>query len=112
MNWVNIVAFFAKVPKQVYLGLAALLLLAGAVWYCSEQVEDRVDKAEEIGKIEERNDQLEETIKNIETAENAREEINDPTPSGDRTRYNQCLHTSRTPANCERLLPSVQETKR
>lgn len=101
-------AFFKGLPITVYAGIAALALLGGTVWYCQEQVEDKVEQAEIIGRTEERNEQLERTIQNVQTAEEARNEINEPGPVGDRTRYNQCLRSARTPSNCERLLPDVQ----
>lgn len=110
MSFLTVLAFF-KNPK-VLAGIAALLLLGGTVWYCQEQVEDKVEQAEVIGRTEERNTQLENTIKNVEKADEAREDIAKPGVVGDRTRYNQCLRTARTPANCERFLPDVPEDQR
>lgn len=110
MSFLTVLAFF-KNPK-VLAGIAALLLLGGTVWYCQEQVEDKVEQAEVIGRTEERNTQLENTIKNVEKADEAREDIARPGPVGDRTRYDQCLRTARTPSNCERFMPNVQEDQR
>ena len=89
MSFLTVLAFF-KNPK-VLAGIAALLLLGGT---------------------EERNTQLENTIKNVEKADEAREDIARPGPVGDRTRYDQCLRTARTPSNCERFMPNVQEDQR
>jgi hypothetical protein len=100
------------VPTAVWAGLAALLLLGGTVWYCSEQVEDRVEQAETIGEEREKTKQYEKTIEKVEKANEAREEITRPGPVGDRTRYNQCLRTARTPENCKRFLPELQEDQR
>lgn len=97
---------------KIYAGLAALALLGGTVWYCHEQVDDKVEQAEVIGQTTERNKQLETTVENVKKAEEAREEITDPSPAGDRTRYDQCVRTARTPANCERHLPRNEQTVR
>ena len=99
----TILGFFKGLSWQVYAAVAALALLGGTVWYCSEQIEDKVEQAEVIGRTEERNEQLERTLENVQKAEEARDEITDPSTTGDRTRYNQCLRTARTPANCERM---------
>ncbi len=98
------------VPKQVWLGLAALALLSGAVWYCDRQLDNRVEEAEEKGAEKERTIQLEETVKNVEKADEARKDIADKSPLGDCIRYNQCLRTARTPENCKRFLPDVQSS--
>ena len=105
----TVLGFFKGLPITVYAGIAALALLGGTVWYCQEQVEDKVEQAEVIGRTEERNEQLERTIENVQAAEEARDEIKTVGPVGDRTRYNQCLRTARTPSNCERFLPDVQK---
>lgn len=102
--------FLKNISWKVWAGFAALALVLGGVWYCTEQVDERVEQAEEIGATTERNIQLEQTIENVKKAEDAREDITDPSPAGDLTRYNQCVRTARTPANCERFLPSVQPT--
>lgn len=112
-GWITGVGLFLKgISWQVWARLAALALVLGGVWYCSEQVDERVEQAEVIGATTERNVQLEQTIENVKKAEEAREDITDPGPVGDLTRYNQCLRTARTPANCERFLPSVQPSDR
>lgn len=102
--------FTGKLPWKIYAGVAALALLGGTVWYCSEQVENRVEEAEKSGQLEERNTNLENTIKNVEKANEARDKINDSGPVGDRARYDQCVQSARTPENCKRLLPDVQTT--
>lgn len=102
--------FFKGISWKVWAGLAALSLILGGVWYCTEQVDKRVEQAEVVGSTTERNVQLEQTIENVKKAENARDEITDPGPAGDLARYDQCVRTARTPANCERFLPSVQPT--
>lgn len=108
----TVLGFFKGLSWQVYAAVAALALLGGTVWYCDRQIDDKVEQAEVIGRTEERNEQLEQTIENVKTAEEAREDITETSPAGDLTRYNQCLRTARTPANCERLLPNVPEDQR
>ena len=106
---IKIISFFKSIPLMVYGGVAALLLLGATVAYCNHQVEERVEVAEEVGAVKEQNKQIEQTLKNVETAEQAREEITKPGPVGDLTRYNQCVQSARTPENCKRFLPSVQK---
>ena len=106
---------FAWLGARGFLGLAkglwllgAVVLLIGAVaWLKSRETAD--DKANvEIGRAIEREEALTETIERVETANEAREEIGRPDAAGDRLRYDQCLRTARTPANCERFLPDRQ----
>lgn len=101
--------FFKSLPWTVYAGFAALLLLGSTVWYCNRQVTERVEEAQETGQVIEQNKQLEETIKNVEVANEAEKEVLEPSPRGDDVRYRQCLRTARNPKNCERFLPNVQE---
>ena len=101
-------AFFKSLPLTAYLGIGTLLLLSSLVWYCDQQVDDKVKQAEVIGRTEERNKQLEQTIENTKTAEKAREDIAETSTAGDLTRYNQCLRSARTPENCKRFLSDVQ----
>ena len=104
--------FFKNLSWKVWSGVAAALLLAGTVAYCNHQVEERVEVAQTTGEERERTRQLETTVKNVETAREAVKDITEASPRGDAARYNQCLRTARTPENCERFLPSVQETER
>ena len=99
--------FFSGLSWQIYAGVAALALIGGTVWYCNEQVEERVEVAEELGGEKERTKQFEQTIENVGKANEAREDIEEIGPTGDAVRYRQCLRTARTPANCERFLPAV-----
>lgn len=51
---------------------------------------------------------LQQTVKNVEKANEVRQNF----PADDRRRYDQCLRTARTPANCKRWLPGVQPVER
>lgn len=105
----KILTFLKGIPLIVWGAVAAVLLLAGVVAYCSTQVEKRVELAEEKGQVTEQKKNLEQTIKNIEVANEAEQEILETSPRGDSVRYRQCLRTARTPENCERFLSGVQE---
>ena len=92
-----------------FLGLgrwAWLLIVAaaiGAAWLWLDAREEADDKAnQEIGATVQREGDLRETIERTEKANEARDDI---ASDRDNARYNQCLRTARTPANCERLLP-------
>lgn len=97
------VAFLKGLSWQVYAGAAALLLLGSIVWYCDNQVDKRVEQAEVTGATDERATGLGETIKNVETANEAAQEINAPGPNC--VKYSQCLRTNRGEDKvCERFL--------
>lgn len=85
--------------------LAALAALVGLyLWLGARETAD--DKANQaIGAAVQREGDLIETIKRTEQGNAAREEIRAPGPVGDRARYDQCVHSARTPANCQRFLP-------
>lgn len=86
--------------------LGAIVAVIGAVaWLQARERAD--DKAnQEIGATKQREGDLRATLERTETANDAREEIERPGAAGDKLRYDQCLRTARTPANCERFLPS------
>lgn len=102
----KIIGFFSGVPLPVWGGIAALALITGTVWYCDGQVDERVEQAEELGAVTERNEQLEQTLENVEKANEASEEIDVGNPDGDLPTFCQCVRSTRTPTNCERFLPS------
>jgi hypothetical protein len=87
----------------------ALLLLA----YCAHRAEKADDQRnQEIGATVQREGDLRETITRTEKANEAREEIRQVGPTGNRLRYDQCLRTARTPTNCERFLPRGETPER
>lgn len=95
------------------LAKAGLVLLAvvafGALILWLNLREEADDKAnQQIGAKAERTQQLEDTIKNVETGNAARAEIEEAMGRDDgrsRVVYDQCVRTARTPANCKRYLP-------
>jgi hypothetical protein len=95
-------------PRWAWAVMAAALILAGGLLW-AKLAEDADDKANvEIGRTVEREKALTETLERTETANEAREEIGRHDAAGDRLRYDQCLRTARTPANCQRFLPGGQ----
>jgi membrane protein implicated in regulation of membrane protease activity len=98
-------AKFARAGAWALIAVGAALILGGA-WLWLDSREKADDKAnQEIGAAVQREGDLRETIERTETANEAREEIGRHDAAGDRLRYDQCLRSARTPANCERFLP-------
>lgn len=95
--------FLKKVPAWLWVALAAIVLLVVAYFYLSAREEADDKRNQEIGGQIQREGDLRKTIERTEIANEARDDIRS---NRDRTRYDQCLRTARTPANCERLLPS------
>lgn len=88
--------------RKVALALLVLALLAGLWAYLSARENADDQHNQEVGAELQRATDLAETIDRVETADDTREEMRDP---ASRARYDQCLRSARTPANCERLLP-------
>lgn len=83
--------------------VTALLWLLWAYLSAREKADDRANR--EIGAAIQREGDLAETINRTEQGNAAREEIRAPGDAGDRARYDQCVRSARTPANCVRFLP-------
>lgn len=104
-----IYAFLTKTllgaPRWLWLVIAfVLLLVAAAIWWTrSEEADDKANQ--EIGATVQREDDLRETLERTETGNEAREAIEQSGPAGDQRRYDQCVRSARTPANCQRFLP-------
>lgn len=83
-------------------GLAAIVALAVLILWLSarEKADDAANQA--TGAAVQREADQAETIKNIGAANDAREEIKQPGAAGDAVRYDQCMRSARTPANCAR----------
>ena len=98
-------AAFRALPRGWHY-LAAAIAALGLLWalwaYLAhrEEADDRNNQA--IGAERQRAENMAETIDRVEQANEARDDIR----SSDHARYDQCVRTARTPANCERFLPS------
>ena len=110
MAWLGAKALFG-LSRGIWVAIVAGLIGAAVLWLIAAEKAD--DKAnQEIGATVQREGDLRETITRTETANEAREEIGRHDAAGDRLRYDQCLRTARTPANCERFLPDGQAAER
>ena len=97
MSWLMAKSF--GLHRIAWIGIAALLLAAGIYWLQAREEAD--DKAnQEIGAQGQREGDLRKTIERAEKANEARDDIS---RNRDNARYDQCVRTARTPANCERL---------
>jgi hypothetical protein len=96
------------VPRWLLVGGVILLTLIVALVYLkrAENLDDAQNQ--EIGAAVEREKVLEETVNRVEKANDVREEISRNDDAGAQLRYDQCLRSARTPANCQRFLPGGQ----
>ena len=91
------------VPKWQWLGLASIVVAGLITWALSAEKAD--DKAnQELGATRIENKALETTLERVEKAN----EVRATTAPGDRSFYDECLRTARTPSRCERFLPTGQ----
>jgi hypothetical protein len=95
--------------------LIALAALGGAILWLNarEEADDRANQ--DIGAAVQREADLRETIERTEQANDTRTEVREALARDDgrsRAVYDQCLRTARTPANCERFLPSGEAAER
>lgn len=105
-GWLGAKGLFG-LAKGLWVAIAVALVILAVVWLRADENAD--DKAnQDLGVAKERSETQAETILTVEKANEAREEINRLGPVGDVTRYNQCLRTARTSANCARWLPHLQ----
>jgi Flp pilus assembly protein TadB len=85
------------------LAVAALATALGLWLIAAERADDQANRR--IGAAEQRQADLTATLERTEEAHAARAEIRDQDHGRSPARYDQCLRTARTPANCERFLP-------
>lgn len=83
-------------------GLLAIALILGAAAWLTGAL-DRHDAGQrDAGASAQRETDLTTTLQRTEQGNDARAQIRDP---GSSARYDECLLSSRTPANCKRFLP-------
>jgi hypothetical protein len=106
--WALKAAGFAKrIPWQVWAGLGAVLVLLAAWAWHNSQVSEAASDGLQKGAQQQREADLTETIDRTEQANDTRETIKDEVRAGNGAAlYDQCVRTARTPANCQRFLPS------
>lgn len=103
---------FLRLPRGWHYVAAGVLAVAAlaSLWLwldAREKADDR--RNQEIGATVEREKSATATIKQVEKANAARDEVRNDIGSA---RYDQCLRTARTPALCERFLPQRQADQR
>lgn len=106
MAWLTSKALGLAKGWWILIVLAALIT---AIIIARGWMDRTIQTAIEAGAAEQRETDLRETIRNVEKANAARDEVHNDI---DGARYNQCLRTARTPANCERFLPARQADQR
>lgn len=89
--------------------LIVLAVLITAIIIARGWFDTTLETAVQAGAAEQREVDLRKTIRNVEKANDARYEVRNDI---DGARYNQCLRTARTPANCERFLPARKADQR
>lgn len=88
-------------PRWLLGALVALALVWGTTALLSAlSGHERAQR--EAGAAEQRAGDLEVTIKRTELGNETRDQLRNP---GSRARYDECLLSARTPANCQRFLP-------
>jgi hypothetical protein len=109
MGWFAIKAL--GLPRYLWIALAIAAVIGLWLWVgAAERADDKANQ--EIGRTIEREGALVETLERTEKGNEAREEIGAAGPAGDRLRYDQCVRTARTPANCQRFLSDRQTDQR
>lgn len=99
-KWLGETSLFGLARGWLVLALL-LVALALIVWTrADENADDRANQA--AGAAIQREADLIETLKRTEEAHAARSSIGDDRGTA---RYDQCLRTARTPANCQRFMP-------
>lgn len=107
MNWP---LALSPALRWVIGGVLGVVLIAGAVLWQGAREEADDTHNQSVGAAVQREASQAATIQNVEKANEAREEIKQTGPTGDAVRYQQCLRTARTPANCQRYAVPVGST--
>lgn len=87
-------------PRVIW-GIMILTAVVGALMYAGAIKRASDKRNQDIGATAEREKSSSVVIENAEKANAARDEIRS---NNSGARYDQCLRTARTPANCERFL--------
>lgn len=106
-------AFLGRIPTWAYVASGAVLALFLAWAWHNSQVSDAASTGRQEGAQAQRESDLIETIERTEQANETREVIQgEVRAGGGDALYAQCLRTARTPANCQRFLPSRETPDR
>lgn len=87
--------------KYAAAGFLAVYILAGIYAVIITVFNRSLETASEAGAATERAIAAEKGLKNVEAAAKARDDVRGDV---DNARYDECLRSARTPANCERYL--------
>jgi hypothetical protein len=105
--------FLATLPRWLkWTAVALVTVVLVGVLILSLREQERADDSrnQEIGAGEQREANQAATIRNVEKANEARDEIGKAGTAGDAVRFEQCLRTARTPASCSRFNVPVGST--
>lgn len=94
-----------QMAQKAAVGGIALLVVIAVIVIANSWFDKVIDNAEEKGATDQREGDLQETLKRTEEGNDAREKIRNNVGTA---RYDQCLRTAREPENCERFLPEQQ----
>ncbi len=92
-------------PRWAFVLIAIALIAFGIVHALATiggTIAENQTKQQQAGAASQRAQDLQTTLERTEQANVARTEIRDP---DGRARYDQCLRSARTPANCQRFVP-------
>jgi cytoskeletal protein RodZ len=105
--WQAVKAFAKSIPWQVWLAIGVVLALLAAWAWHNSQVSEAATEGRKEGATAQRETDLIETIDRTEQSNETRHVIEGEVRSGAGSNlYDQCLRTARTPANCQRFMPS------
>lgn len=82
--------------------LLVSLLIAGAIWWFTDTVDDARDEGVKAGIATERVEAQGKVIENVQAANETRAAVRD---EHSRAAYDECVQSARNPANCERFMP-------
>jgi hypothetical protein len=111
--WQAVKRIAKAAPWQAWAALGGVLALLAAWAWHNGQVSEAATEGAEKGAQAQRETDLVETIQRTEQANETREVIRSEVRAGaGGALHAQCLRTARSPANCERFLPSGEASNR